>query len=370
MKKIVWAVLLMTVLALTACQLSPSQMLDRMPLEGQTLSHVKKTIEGELIKLNIDIDVTEYPDKAFGVYDARPLKVDHDAWFDYFFPGIDRSEISNVFPDSYFETHEYKDQEFTMKSLRESFYYDNYGVGRESGYYKFRDDDITTQYSRIASWFYYGIGAPFHIAENNENTANEADIQQAESLSDAFMDFIAKDQLVRTSCDIAQKKKDGKVIYVTRYDRLIEGLPLFIDHYDWMYEHEKPIDAESFEICVMDGEVVRAMGFIRETEKRESFPIIALEQALNILTLNVDTVSAFTQDYIDGITEKSEFDINKIELAYYPVLIEDAELLKSFAGRRAYATYRPAWCIASGERSGNTDVFVMVIDAITGEVIG
>ena len=362
MRKITWlSVLFIVMLALTACQLFTSQMLDRMPLEGQTLSHVKKTIEGRIIKLNIDIDVTEYADKEFGVYDACPLKIDHEVWFDYFFPGIDRSELTHIYDGINPDDFEYND-ELTVQLSNETF-----------AYYLGDIDEIEklAAYVMTISWFTFQQGDhSHHIAENNTLKINEEDKRDAEALGDAFMAFVAGDRLVRTSSDTVQTEEDEKAVCILRYDRLIEGLPLFVDKPLWLYDESEPLDTEGIDVWIMDGKVVCAHGFIRDIEKQESFPIIALEQALNILTLYVDTVNAFTQDYIDGITEKSEFDINKIELAYYPVLIEDAELLKSFAGRRAYATYRPAWCIASGERSGNTDVFVMVIDAITGEVIG
>ena len=359
--KLSLAVLLIVMLGLTACQLSPSQIPEQMAPEGTVLSHVNKAIEGELIKLNIDIDVTEYPDKEFCVYDARPLKVDHDAWFDYFFPGIDRSDLTHMYEGMNPEDFAFND-ELTVQLSNETF-----------AYYLGDIDEIEklAAYVMTISWFTFEQGDHVHhLSEEYKLLVNQSLKRNAEEKSDALMAFVAGDQLIRTSYDMAQTGEGEKTVYIFRYIRFIYGIPLFVNEPVWKSGYEQPIDAEGVEVWVIDGEVVCAHGVVRNIEKRESYPIIPLEQALNILTLNVDTVSAFTQDYIDGITEKSEFDINKIELAYYPVLIEDAELLKSFAGRRAYATYRPAWCIASGERSGNTDVFVMVIDAITGEVIG
>ena len=380
MRKRVWlCVLIIIMLALSACQLPPSQMLeqrladtsittpdaadtttDDMPHTPVT-TRVQKTLEGKTIKLSIDVDVIEYPGRQFGVYDARPIEVDHDMWYEFFFSGMTREELTHYYAgwgQAYLDR-----QEITDKEIENTFAY-YYGDKNQPA--------LQAYYLNNQALFLYTFGEPYDLNLEYEYTLseNQADKQQAELLSDEIMHFAAGDRFERTSCGVEQTDDGKKEVYVSYYHKKIESLPILLDAAASGTDKPDPIRIDGGEVWVIDGKVVYATAIIRDIEKRESSPVISLEQALGTLELFFDTVNAFTMDYIEGRSDKSEFDINRIELMYYPVLIEDAQIAQSYAGKRAYASYRPVWCIASGERIHTNWAFVMVIDAITGEVIG
>lgn len=325
-----------------------------------TVTHVQKTIVGTKVKLNINVDVTEYPGRKFGVYDASPLQVDHDGWYSYFFNGIDRGELTNYYDgwgEKYLEL-----QGITDDYIKNTFAY-IYGDKH--------NPEIEAYYLTNQAAFRYSRGiSNTSLKKRCGQPENETARKNAESLSDEVMYFTVGNRFVRSSCRIGQPEEYKEAVYIAQFNRMIDGLAILLDRPIIGADEPDPLRIDQGEVWVMNGKVVYASAIARELKLKEQIPIITVENALSVLELNVDMVEAYSKDFIDGKTSQSEFSIHQIELMYYPVTIEDADTASTYAGKCAYATYRPVWCIASGPRVNTNFEYVMIIDAVTGKVIG
>ena len=153
-------------------------------------------------------------------------------------------------------------------------------------------------------------------------------------------------------------------VYVVAYERYIEGLPVLFDDPPSRMGYFDTKMPDALEIWMVDDQLYVAMGTIRDLSLRETTGIISAEQALDVLKANFDSTGM-----------NGTFDITRFELLYYTYYTYDEEkLISPFSGGERYVKYIPVWVVASGERwyTGGTDgtngAYVMIIDAVTGEI--
>ncbi len=144
-------------------------------------------------------------------------------------------------------------------------------------------------------------------------------------------------------------------IYLVEYERFLNGLPVARDVLP-----SSEIEGDLLQLYINDEGVLRICGVCRDYIEQGSAVInISLEDALIILEENMDYVNAFPKDDSDG------FVINEVGLCWrlIPTLTQDNW------DYNAVMEARPAWRFASNICRNQTDVFVMYIDAETGEVL-
>ena len=144
-------------------------------------------------------------------------------------------------------------------------------------------------------------------------------------------------------------------VYLVEYERFLEGIPVARDILP-----NSDVEGDVLQLYIDDSGLLRIEGVCRSYEEQGSAVInISLEDALSILEENMDYINAFPDDGSD------KFIIQEVGLCWRLV----PELNGDDMAYHAIMTARPAWRFASGICRNQTNVFVMYIDAETGEVL-
>ena len=344
---------------LAGCKQAPSQVIQ--PSQGSitytkdnktNIAHVKEVVDGKTIKLNIDIDVdVNEVNKEYAIYNAYPIAVNHNKWFKYFF-GEEKQKLEHFYDN--WQSKHLKMQEITDQIINSTFGY--------------RNSNIEVQYLLTDSTFGY-FNNEYQAVSLNECAvinAPQKEVIQALQLSNEFINNVAEDRLMVNNYTVYQPINQQSIMVVdykhSNINILIDNPPLNID--------EHVIKPDGGVVFIQNNKVVFSSLTVRDFKHVKTTAIISLEQVLNTLRTYVDTIEAYTENYINDISKKSEFNIKDISLKYYPFTIEDKNLANTYAGTNgAYVTYKPVWVISSGKREGNNLEFVMIINATTGEII-
>lgn len=144
-------------------------------------------------------------------------------------------------------------------------------------------------------------------------------------------------------------------IYLVEYERFLNGIPVARDVFPY-----SDVEGDVLQLYIDDSGLLRIDGVCRSYEEHGSAVInVSLEDALIILEENMDYINASPEDSSDGFT------IQEVGLCWCLV----PELNVDDMDYHAIMTVRPAWRFASGICRNQTNVFVMYIDAETGEVL-
>ncbi len=144
-------------------------------------------------------------------------------------------------------------------------------------------------------------------------------------------------------------------IYLVEYERFLNGIPVARDVLP-----SSEVEGDVLQLYMDDSGLLRIDGICRSYEAQGSAVInISLEDALIILEENMDYIHAFPDDGSDG------FSIQEAGLCWRLVPERNGDDMDY----HAIMTARPAWRFASGVCRMQTNVFVMYIDAETGEVL-
>lgn len=144
-------------------------------------------------------------------------------------------------------------------------------------------------------------------------------------------------------------------IYLVEYERFLSGLPIARDVFP-----RSEVEGDVLQLYIDDSGILCVDGICRSYAEQGSAVVqVSLEEALAILEENMDYVNAFPDDGGDGFT------IREAGLCYRLI----PQLNGDDLNYHAIMTARPAWRFASGVCRNQTDVFVMYIDAETGEVL-
>ena len=429
MKKriVLWIILAVILIQFTACEESPSQTLEQNEKSKEIISvseseeieaieseseletadevklrnditvvdqkseniHIKETLKGSSITLNIDLDVVDYPGAEFGIYDTDIIDIDFDEWFTYFFPDTDKNELYNYYsPEGGYNTPELKEKYAIRDDYLETIF-------------SFMDDTKGEEYRRIVQYYHIGewnfgysnrvslyqknvsldLGFEGHLRRKEQDfiMPNAEELQNAEDMAYELFSFAFKDEFDNNFIlGYAGLKKvdDSRIqgsnysgeteyeVYLVAYDRYIEGLPILFDDEEetsGYYNYRRP---DMLEAYIYEGELIKGCGCIRNLEFMESAEIISASDALSILEVYFETA---------GIS--GEFDINRFELMYFPDYTDDPEKLAvPPGGGGAYAKYIPVWVIESGERISPNGAmpsgeYALIIDARNGEIV-
>jgi len=144
-------------------------------------------------------------------------------------------------------------------------------------------------------------------------------------------------------------------IYLVEYERFLDEIPVARDILP-----NSEIEGDLLQLYIDDSGLLRIDGVCRSYIEHGSASInISLEEALIILEENMDYVNAFPDD------ERNGFVIREVGLCWRltPTLTQDNW------DYHAVMEVRPAWRFASEICRNQTNVFVMYIDAETGEIL-
>lgn len=144
-------------------------------------------------------------------------------------------------------------------------------------------------------------------------------------------------------------------MYLVEFERYLHDIPVARDVFSF-----SDVEGDLLQLYIDDSGILCIDGICREYTELNAVTIhISLEKALEILHDQMDFVRAFPDDDNDG------FVIREAGLCWrlIPTLTQDNW------DYNAVMEARPAWRFASGICRNQTDVFVIYIDAETGEVL-
>lgn len=331
---------------------------DGMPVkQGDSLIHVSKELTSPFLHLVIDADVqmvetgTRLP-----TYRTNYPPSTKEAWLEVFF-GDPQAEVV--------DSLEKESKEELLSSLVEDAERERaYSLGEKSTRYQ----------SYFCALVYNSTGK--EIVRNISSAIEGAQAdglsmtpEQARKIAQSWIEQLSsklgwKDFL--WSRTYALPSNDGKHvedlknyistgIYLVEYERSLNGIPVARDVLP-----NSEIEGDVLQLYIDDEGVLRIDGVCRSYTEQDSVVInISLEDALIILEENMDYVNAFSDDDSDG------FVIREVGLCWrlIPTLTQDNW------DYNAVMEARPAWRFASNICRNQTNVFVMYIDAETGEVL-
>lgn len=144
-------------------------------------------------------------------------------------------------------------------------------------------------------------------------------------------------------------------IYLIECERVFHGLPVARDEF-----FSSEIEGDMLNIFIDDSGILRVQGPRRAYEvSGEATVQISLDRAVEILQDHMDSVDAYPGEGEEGFT------ITEVGLCWRLVPVLDL----SEEDYHAIMEARPAWRFASGVCRRQSNVFVMYIDAETGEVL-
>ncbi len=319
--------------------------------------HISKELTSPFLRLVIDADVTSVETGTrLPTYETNYPPSDREAWLEVFF-GDPQAEVVDSFAG--------KSKEALLSNLITD-------ADRERAY------SLGNKHTRYQSYFCalvystteqeIGRNIPLAI-ENAQANGIALHPQQAREIAQNWIDQLSsrlgwKDFI--WSHTYALPPNDGQAvehlenyiatgIYLVEYERFLSGIPIARDLLP-----NSEVEGDVLQLYIDDSGILRMDGICRSYAEHGSAVVnISLEEALVILEENMDYISAFPDNSRDG------FMIQEVGLCYRLI----PKLNGDDIDYHAIMTVRPAWRFASGICRNQTNVFVMYIDAETGEVL-
>lgn len=331
---------------------------DGMPVkEGDSLIHVSKELTSPFLHLVIDADVqmvetgTRLP-----TYRTHYPPSTKEAWLEVFFGDPQAEVVDSLAKES---------KEELLSSLVEDAERERaYSLGEKST--RYQSYFCALVYNSTRREIVRNISSAIEgVQADGLSTTPE----QARKIAQSWIEQLSsklgwKDFL--WSRTYALPSNDGKHvedlknyistgIYLVEYERFLNGIPVARDVLP-----NSEIEGDVLQLYIDDEGLLRIDGVCRSyTEQGSAVINISLEDALIILEENMDYVNAFPDNDSDG------FVIREVGLCWrlIPTLPQDNW------DYHAVMEARPAWRFASNICRNQTNVFVMYIDAETGEVL-
>ena len=151
---------------------------------------------------------------------------------------------------------------------------------------------------------------------------------------------------------------NAKGYYLVEFNRVLDGIAVAYDKSPYMDDLVADIYCDMLQLFIDDDGVNRVAGNYRNyIESRQEQLSISLEDAIEILEQNMDYAPFYSQD--------NTFVVSEIGLCYRLI-----QTLKTYdKDVQACTEARPVWRFASSVNRFSQEVFVMYIDAVTGEVL-
>ncbi len=342
------------VLLMTHCSLAE----DGIPVKQvNSMIHVTQELTGSFFHLMIDADVQPIETGIrLPTYRTNYPSSSKEAWLEVFF-GDSRAEIADNFEGK------------SMDELLSNLVADK---DRERAY------SLGEKHTRYQSYFCTLVycSTEMEIVRNSSSAIEgvQADgltmtPEQARGIAQGWIERFSEKfewKGFTWSHTYALPSNDGKYvensknyistgIYLVEYERFLNGIPVACDVLP-----NSEVEGDVLQLYIDDSGLLRIDGVCRSYEEQGSAAInISLEDAIHILRENMDYVDAFPEEDSDG------FAIQEVGLCWRLV----PELKEDDMDYHAIMAVRPAWRFASGICRNQTNVFVMYIDAETGEVL-
>lgn len=335
------------VLAIAVCSVGASAMADS--------THVEDILESPFLKLELDAEVSiPQNDLQLSVYETDYPNTDAQSWLEMF-SGNSRYE------NQYIDVSEH-DISFERSNMHAKYFSQE---ARLSVYYD-ENKDVTVW------WNFAKIGeqAP------GISTAPSQAIELAQEWVDQLKTTVGWDGFVMSACyampsisPVAFQKQNDPIsleeetnsrtgFYIVEFVRDLAGVAVAFDKWPYLDDTQADLYGDVLQIYLDDEGIFSVKGYYRNyKELRKEYIQISLEDAIEILRENMDYVRFYADD--------PQCIISEIGLSYrlvqvYPTYRDDACVRTEV---------RPVWRFASEVNRFRPDVFVMFVDAITGEVL-
>lgn len=318
MKK--WLAMLVTMLLLA-----------QMTASAETV-HVEKDLTGIIVSVHVNADVEDIPvGTSLALYQTDYVKLDAKEWASMFQVQENAVQVNGgevcIDADVF--------AKYFPKEVR-----------------------LGIQYTDNEHYF------DFKYAKNQQAEGLKTTPEQAVELAQAWVNRaeaeLGWDGYVLSECYTMPKMKEYQLgaCYLVEFKRMLGNYPVAHDELPIESPLGYGIVGDCIRVEIDDDGIANVDGYCRSFEQTTTETIqISLEQAIDILEENLD--------YVPYYLNQSEFDITQIELCYRLV----RTLPYSDANVEAQMEARPAWRFASGVNRWEQGVFVMFVDAVTGEIL-
>lgn len=323
--------------------------------------HVEQVIDGAFFQFRLNADVANLP-KGFEIplYQSTFVINDDEAWINSFFGTADAAIINEKLAPMFVD--KYREHDIRYKS------------GEIFAAYNVFDGDFLIEYQAVDiynNWYDIEI----NTQANGQNTTphqaqtmaqnwvdalaenlqwNGFDLSVCYAMQHAIIDTKSTYAPSDSTLDVSEEELIG--IYVVEFQKTLAGLPIVLDHAPISFG-EAQVIGDVIDVYISDQGIIRVAGVCLDyTETGKEMLAVTLDDAIELFKENVD--------YSPFNTEDGYFDITEIGLCY--------KLIPALKGNdpdaQNNAMTRPVWRFASGINRNMTNVFVMYVDAVTGEI--
>ncbi len=320
--------------------------------------HIESVLESDRYVLNINADIADYSDREITVYSGSPKLFEEDEWIDRTFFDMTKSQLTDRNGDVLARSNMTAAE---AKLVEQGFSYE-YIWPEDAG-------GGVTSLLYQPNWAYIGASSYYLVpdeAKQRETLTTTIDqCEEAAAAAQEFMDFVGADDFYVNEQVKALPEYN---YYEFTFEKKLDGIDLLYDRpITGAYEGEEMkiiYDIDRIQMFIRDNKVIDFGGFIRDIQPEFTVEIISPDSLIDIIEANMDDIDAFSSKS-DPNSERAEFDIDSIALKYYAVAHLDAELADS----QAYVSYVPVYVVSSGVRISSNMEYVMIIDAVTGDVL-
>lgn len=322
--------------------------------------HVEQTLQSPFLKLDLNADVTVYEKGTpLTIYTTDYARSDSAKWIEMFFGSADADVQDLVQVDEKNRSY-YPDIERTYEKGDVFAHYTAY----ETRLY------VTYEEFEITRWWSYA-----QIDEQAQGLHTTP--QQAKDIAwdwvNRLDEIIGWDGFKLSACYTmpavifgmmpdaqVEESEDESLLgyYVVEFDRVLSGIPVAHDEPPYTDDTKTDMRSDVIQIYIDDRGIFLVEGQYRSfLEAKNEQLLISLDDAIGILRDHMD--------YVMFYPEEPNCEIDEMSLCYR--LVQTLDTSDKDVNARMEA--RPAWRFASGVNRHMTDVFVMFIDAVTGEVL-
>ncbi len=328
--------------ALTLCSQAPAQ-----------AEHLDLTLTSPFLTLNIDADVAIPPGDALAVYATDYAPSTEEAWQRMFFGDVG-SALENRARE--YDADAELEYAHVMKLDGRFASYAAYGA------------DLWVVYRDVGIMMDYANATPGAQAEGISTTPDQARAMALE-WRDQLEAGLGWTGLELGVCytmppdgNMDKRRFDPNYVtnttgyYIVELRRIVDGIPVAMDSMPDRTALE--LYGDGLRVYIDDAGIFLVEGSYRSFIEQSNSPIaVPLEEALRILEQNMDYAPCYPPD--------GNVEIREVGLCYR--LERSKAEWEHDVDARVQA--RPAWRFAAQVNYNQTDVFVMFIDALTGEVL-
>ncbi|NLV58302.1 MAG: hypothetical protein GXY67_05985 [Clostridiales bacterium] len=330
------------------------------------VQHIEKTLESPFLKLELNADVSVPKENTqLTIYETDYARSDAAKWIEMFFDSADAAVEDGVNGQANEKRNLFYPE--IERKYGEGDVYTRYIAYEARVYVDYREHEVT-------DW--WNMAKVDSQAEGLKTIPDQAKTTALE-WTNRLASTIGWDGLTLSACYTMPAAFPGVVpgatpdpqyvgavdtnptgFYIVEFNRVLSGIPVAIDKLPYSDDTKADLYGDVLQVYIDDDGIFRVRGYYRSFVETKKEPMtISLDDAIQILQDNMDYVAFYPEEATSVISE--------IGLCYRLVQILDT----SDKDVNARTEARPAWRFASSVNRNMSDVFVIFIDAVTGEVL-